>query len=55
MQPNEYGVIVENKWVKTAEIRPNVIIDKYIICIANRRFPVLHSIHRNADVTKNVT
>ena len=31
MQLSEYGVIVENEWVKTAEIRSNVIIDKYIV------------------------
>jgi len=31
MQPNEYGMIVENEWVKTAEIRSNIIIDKYIV------------------------
>ena len=31
MQLSEYGVIVENEWLKTAEIRSNVIIDKYIV------------------------
>ncbi len=31
MRLNEYGMIVENEWVKTAEIRSNVIIDKYIV------------------------
>lgn len=30
MQPNEYGMIIENEWVKTAEIRSNIIIDKYM-------------------------
>ncbi|TVM04308.1 MAG: transposase [Candidatus Brocadia sp. WS118] len=31
MRSNEYGMIVENEWVKTAEIRSNIIIDKYIV------------------------
>ena len=31
MRSNEYGMTVENEWVKTAEIRSNVIIDKYIV------------------------
>jgi putative transposase len=28
---NEYGEIVKNEWEKTGIIRPNIIIDKYII------------------------
>ncbi|MDN3512774.1 MAG: transposase [Candidatus Brocadia sp.] len=31
MQLNEYGVIVENEWVKTAEIRSNILMDKYMV------------------------
>ena len=31
MQLSENGVIVESEWVKTAEIRSNIIIDKYIV------------------------
>ncbi len=31
MISNEYGMIVENEWVKTAEIRTNVILDKYVV------------------------
>ncbi len=31
VQLNEYGIIVDNEWTKTAEIRSNIIIDKYIV------------------------
>jgi REP element-mobilizing transposase RayT len=28
---SKYGVIVENEWMKTSEIRTNVILDKYVV------------------------
>lgn len=31
MRTNKYGVIVENEWMKTSEIRTNVILDKYVV------------------------
>ncbi len=31
MQINEYSIVVNREWEKTAEIRGNVVLDKYII------------------------
>jgi len=28
---NEYGILVKNEWLRTSEIRPNVIVDEFII------------------------
>jgi putative transposase len=59
---NEFGKIIENEWVKTGQIRKNVIIDEYvimpnhlhgIIIIKNdhddRRGTLRHADDRNAD------
>ena len=31
MQLNEYGLIVDNEWVKTAKLRVNVMLDQYVV------------------------
>ena len=31
MQLNQYGEIVENEWIKSAVIRPDIKLDKYIV------------------------
>jgi hypothetical protein len=30
---NDYGMIVRDEWLKTPQIRPNVLIDEYIILL----------------------
>jgi len=31
MRLNKYGVIVKNEWLKTAELRLNVVLDEYVV------------------------
>src|SRR3990167_5241886 len=31
MRLNEYGAIIKNEWLRIEELRPNVMVDKYVI------------------------
>ncbi|RMH69053.1 MAG: hypothetical protein D6675_13975 [Gemmatimonadetes bacterium] len=47
---NDFGLLVKNEWVRTSQIRPNVIVDEYIV-MPNHLHGILVIVDNGGDAT----